>query len=426
MKQLLTFLFAFAVLSFGEMKAQENIDTYLESYETANVDHKLKLFFHFYSKLNTIDKDTILYYINDLQREGVKNKREDVIAMTNFGLAPYLQNNSLFDEASTRLKSAVKYYKKVQNDTMLSNCYNVLGSIYFLSGNIDKAETYFNESYRYGVIAGAERFQMLPIFNLARIKLERGDFEEAKKDLERYISYLKREKGMTRKLASAFALMGQLYLNQQEYDKALVNFTTSMEHSLTVGVLKTVANGYTNLAIVEFYSENYERSEQYFQLALSYRIKDNDKYYIAEGYYNLGDYYMGVNLMDSALINYQRSLKVGEEFGNLVVQKDALLQISNVYETLGNTDLQIATLKEIIKLQDELKKEQKSKDLMALKVSHDQSLTEVLNNGDIREEELKSQVVRYNAIFNNWLIVGGFILLGSIVIVFLLLRKRNN
>src|SRR5690554_7066259 len=106
------------------------------------------------------------------------------------------------------------------------------------------------------------------------------------------------------KSANAYGLLGQLYLDQQNYPKAIESYTHSMEVGLTVGNMKTVANGYTNMAIVEFYTENYDRSERYFRLALSYRIKDNNLFYISEGYYNLGDYFYGIGKLDSALTNY--------------------------------------------------------------------------------------------------------------------------
>src|SRR5690606_38403636 len=157
--------------------------------------------------------------------------------------------------------------------------------------------------------------------------------------------FLKESNGSMKKLAAAYGLLGQLYLNQNDLENAIVSFTKSMEYGLTVGSLKPVANGYTNLAISEFFLENYDQSEQYFQLALAYRIKDNDQFYIAEGYYNLGDFYMGIQMLDSALVKYEKSIEVGQSIGNYIIQKDALLQVSGVYEAMDKKDLQIQALK---------------------------------------------------------------------------------
>jgi tetratricopeptide (TPR) repeat protein len=224
-------------------------------------------------------------------------------------------------------------------------------------------------------------------------------------------------------LAAAHGLMGQLYLDQGKYAEAIEEYTRSMEYGLTVGSMKTVANGYTNLAIVEFFSENYDRSEQYFRLALAYRIKDSDKFYIAEGYYNLGDFYSGVEKMDSAIFNYQKSYEVGKDFNNLYTQKDALMQMSGIYETINNQGKQIETLRKIIDLQDQINKERNVKELKALKISHDQAYDEVVGIGKIREGELQNKVGSYHSIFNNWITITMLCLLGLFVLIFILTKR---
>ncbi|HZH86477.1 MAG TPA: tetratricopeptide repeat protein [Brumimicrobium sp.] len=425
MKHSKILLFLFLLCSFGNLKSQEDINKQLIEYETADVDHKIALFFFFYNKVREIEKDSILYYVKDLQKVGIKNKREDAIAMANFGLAPYLQENSLYDEAIRKLNKAAEYYKKAENDTMLADTYNALGNTVFLQGKIDKAEMFYTESAKFAKRSGEQKFLMLSVFNMARVNIELERYDDAYSEIDSYVQFLKKNDGSIRMLAAAYGLLGQLYLNQKDYVNAIENFTRSMEYGLTVGSMKTVANGYTNLAIVEFFSENYDRSEQYFQLALAYRLKDNDKYYIAESYYNLGDFYSGVNKMDSALINYQRSVDVGESFNNHIVQKDALLQISGIYETTSKPHLQIEVLKKIIEIQGKINKQQHEKELAALKISYDQSFNEALSIGGVREEELKSKLGSYNSIFNNWILLSIICVLG-LTLLFFFIKKKNK
>ena len=425
MKYYKTLIILFFIFSFGKVNAQDGLDSLLTEYKTASLDRKIVLFHLFSEEILSLDKDTILFYVKDLQAEGIKNNREDAIAMSSIGIVPYLQFNSLFDEASQKIKNAINYYQKVGNDTLLSMSYNILGNNSFLEGKIVIAEGYYMKSSEYAKRSGEKRYEMLSVFNLAKIYTQQAKYEKAEKNIKAYIDFLKNEETSITMLAAAYGLLGQMFLDQGMHDEAIENFSRSMEFGLTSGSLKTVAHGYTNLAIAEYFSENYDRSEQYFQLALAYRVKDNNQFYIAEGYYNLGDFYVGRERLDSALINYQRSFEFAQLSNNFTTQKDALVQIEGVYETLNQHTKQIEVLKQIIDLQDKISKQQSLKGLSALRLSYDQDFNEAINIGGIREEELHGKIGTIESVFNNWIVLTIACLLGLSVFVFYV-RKRNK
>lgn len=427
MKRIQTLFILLLIIPFGQLKAQVEIDGYIHDYETATVDEKIALFFLFSSELTSHYNDSILYYAKDLQEEGLKNNREDAIALANWGLAPYLQKNSLFEQTTNKLNSALKYYSKVRNDTMVSSCYNILGNTFYLQGKVNLAEAYYEKSAK--IVENIEdiRHRMVPLYNLARVYVQQGKYEEAKKNLDVYFVYLKDyDLELSMKSANAYGLLGQLYLDQQNYPKAIESYTHSMEVGLTVGNMKTVANGYTNMAIVEFYTENYDRSEQYFRLALSYRIKDNNLFYISEGYYNLGDYFYGIGKLDSALTNYQLSVDVAKEGNNLLFQKDGLVQISSIYDSLKKHEEHVLVLKQIVDIQEELSKQRFSEEFKALKMSYEQSYNEAISIGGMREQELETKVGAIESVFNNWLVISVLCFLGFMTFIFLLKRSKNK
>ncbi len=419
-KHLLAIIF---LVSFNYSFSQEEISDKLKEYEKASLNKKMELFFYFFQKFETDQKDSVLYYVNDLLSEGIKNKNKDAIALANFGIGPYLLGHSLFEEAEAKLEKAKKYYHSIQNDTMLADVYNSFGNSAFLQGNIAQAELYYNKSAEHALESGDERFKMLSSFNLSRIYLNQGKVEEAKKMIQDYIDFYLTE-GSMRKLAAAYGLMGQLYVDQHEHKTAIDYFTRSMESGLTAGSMPSVANGYTNLAIAEYLSGELQKSEQYFQLALAYRQKAGNKYYIAEGYYNLGDFYFGTGNLDSAIVNYSNSIQIAEESGNLQGQKDALVELSSVYGTLKLKDKQIETLKKIILIQDKLAKQQSYKEIIALKLSYINSEKEAISTGGIREDQLHNQVAKYQSIFNNWVLIVISCIAG--LVLFLYFFKRAS
>ncbi|PWH85384.1 tetratricopeptide repeat protein [Brumimicrobium oceani] len=423
MKQIKIWIsFSFLIL-FNLSYAQESISDKLEEYETSSLDRKMELFYYFFYKFESDQKDSVLYYVNDLISEGIRNKNQNAIALANLGIGPYLLSNSLFEEAEAKLKKAKKHYHKVENDTMLAEVYINLGNSSYLQGKFTEAEMLYNKSAEFAQASGDKRFQMLSVFNLSRIYLNQGRVEEAKRMIQEYIDF-NLSNGAMRKLAAAYGLMGQLYLNQSDNAQAIDYFTRSMESGLTAGYMPAVANGYTNLAIVEYVSGNMRKAEQYFQLALAYRQKAADKFYIAEGYYNLGDFFYGVAKFDSSIVNYAYSLKVAEESNNLQGQIDALYALDAVYDTLNEKDNQIAILKKLLVTEKKQATHQSYKEINALKLSYAQSEKEAINNGGIREDQLQSKVVEYQSIFSNWVWV--VFCCVALLFVFVFFFKRST
>lgn len=422
--KIFTYIFLFLIFYFHGLSsfAQEDVNQRLRQYNTATLDQKIALFHYVNLRL---DNDSILYYIKDLQKQGLKQHRDDVLAMANYGMGTYLREKSLFDESENKLKNALKYYLKVGNDTMTTDTYNALGNTAFLSGDISKAEILYTKSLRYGKQSGEKKFEMLPIPNIAKIHIQQGKYEEAEKSIKEYIAFYKKTNGSLRSLAAAYGLMGQLHLERKDYDKAINDYNNSMEYGLTVGSMKTVANCYTNLGIVEYLSNNNERSEQYFRLALAYRLKDDNKFFIAEGYYNLGDFYSGLEENDSAIANYKKSAEVAKSVNNLRTQMDALSQLSVVYNSLGKKNQEIEVLKDIISLQDDINKQQNKDILHALNLSYDQSIGEFKDVGAQREGKLQNQLVKYQSIFNIWVLIAILAIVGLMGLIYLL-RKRNG
>ncbi len=418
-----TSIILFIFLFGAHLCAQDIVEKQLKEYESASVDNKIILFHYFQTKIN---KDSLLPYIEDLQQIGIKQHRNDALAMSNYGMGYYLQTKSLLKEAESKLDKALNYYISIGNDTLTSDLYNQRGNTAFLEGNLTKAELLYNKSLDYAEQSGSKKYKMLSVPNLSKIYVQQGKFDLAEQEIRKYIQFQKDNNGNLRLLATAYGILGELHLNQEDYENAINDFNNSMEYGLMVGNMKTVANGYTNLGIVEYLSNNINRSEQYFRLALTYRLQDRDKYSIAEGYYNLGDFYSGIDKNDSAIVNYQKSASVAESTMNLRLQIDALSQLSTVYNYLGNKDREIETLKKVINLQDKVNKQQHEDVLNALGISYNQSLEEVKNLGEEREGILRSQIGKYQSVFNKWLIITLLGMFGLLVLIYFIRRKNRQ
>ncbi|HLW40358.1 MAG TPA: tetratricopeptide repeat protein, partial [Brumimicrobium sp.] len=407
MKRLGLFILFFIFFTPESLVGQHDFSDEIAVFnETKDVDTKMELLYEFAPSLIGLYGDSVLYFIRNLNYEGIKNKRKDAITMSNFYMSHYLIKNSFYEQAEGKLNSVIEYYNLVENDTMLALSHNLLGNIHYSRGNMNNAEKEYERALYYGERkSGREVIKMIPMQNLARIAIRNKEYDIAESLLREYIRFHHTPEGSIQDLASGYGLLGEFYLNQGDYENATDNFIRSMEYGLTVGTKSTVANAYTNLGIAEFFAENLKRSKEYFKLALAVRIEDGNALFIAASYYNLGDYFNGIGEIDSALVNYEKSASVSEESGVLRIKKDALEQIGLIYESLEENEKQITVLKEIIEVQNKIHAQKREEDSRVMNFNYEQTMLELEGVNQLREESLAGKVKRYQSVFNNWLFI---------------------
>lgn len=419
------FYFILILFCSGFFVHAQNTEEFIQEYEKGGVDLKMDILFGHYSELESINKDSILYFIKDLQSAGIDEGREDAIAMSNYYFGHFLNDNGLLDEAKRKILESIKFYKFQENDTMLAVAFNALGNSEYLEGNYGGAEEYYLKSYEYGKTSGKDRFKLLSSANLSRIYIYQEKYDKAKKILNDYIGYNKSISNY-RNVGAGYGLFGQYYMNQNDFDKAIEYLERSMEFNLSTGNSKLIGNGYTNIAIASFLKEDFKRSEEYFQLALSYRLEGGDGYFIAEGYFNLGDFYFEIKELDSALYFYNKSFDIAFENDNKIGMVDALGEIAKTYELKGDYKMQAKSLKEYIKLQDEINSEKLTNELSILRVSFEEDLKQQSFIGNQREEKLRGQIAEVSNIWDYWvwIVLIGLLTLSGVVYFSLNKRKK--
>lgn len=412
------------LLSWSSIMAQE-LDEHIEAYQNGNIDTKIQKLMYFHHKLGSINNDTVLYYIKDLQNEGIENDREDAIAMSNYVFGHYLNDNSLYDEAYEKLKEAERYYQFLENDSLLCVVHNAIGNNHYLQSEIKKAEEYYLSSIKYGELTGDVEFESLSFANLARIYISQEKYDEAKKLLDEYIA-LNKAASKVRNLGTAYGVYGQLYLSQDKFQESINHLERSMEYNLATGNNELIGNGYTNMAIAAFFQGDFEKAKSYFELALAYRKKEGKPFYIAESYYNLGDFFIGINELDSAEVAYKQSLEVARSSKNLIGEKDALLQLSVLYDSLNVPDLEADMLRKYIEVDKKLNQEKISRELATLRLSFEQELQQQEFLTQQREDELRNQIEEVDTVWDYWLWIVLICVLSIAGFVYVSYRKTTR
>tara|TARA_B100000508_G_scaffold136157_1_gene128831 strand:+ start:87859 stop:89145 length:1287 start_codon:yes stop_codon:yes gene_type:complete len=415
----------FIATILGQFVSAQDLSEQIVDYNKGDVDKKMEKLMFFHVKLTAIKEDTVLYFIRDLQDEGIENDREDAIALSNYVFGHYLNDHALYTEAYSKLTDALDYYEYAENDSMKCVVNNALGNTHYLQSQIKKAEEHYLKSISLGKKSGKVSFESLSFANLARIYISQEKYDEAKKLLDEYID-LNNKASNVRNLGTAYGLYGQYFLNQNKFEEAIKELEKSMEYNLSTGNNKLIANGYTNLAIAAYFKDDQDKAKDYFELALAYRKKWGNAFYIAESYYNLGDYFFGVNEMDSAKVAYEKSLKLARDEKNYVGIQDALMQLSVLYDSLDNPVMETKMLREYIEVDKKLDEEKISSELATLRLSFEQNLKQNEYITSQREKELRDQIAKVDTIWDYWIWIVLICVLTIAGFVFISYRKTSR
>ena len=396
----------------------ENLEELANKYAVGSVDDKIETIFHLYFLLEELDIDSSFFYIQDLHALGIKEQREDAIAMANYCYGHFLSTKMLLDESIGKFELALATFLQLSNDTVASEVYNGIGNAYFLRGDYLAAEEYYLKAIEQARLSKFARFELIPYPNLARIYIRRKEFDEAEKLLIDYINYFKGGSKL-KQLGLAYGVLGQLYMDKGNTDEAIKYLEQSLECNLTMGSARIIANGFTNMAIACFLTDKIDRAEQYFRLAMSYREKDANPYFLAEGYFNMGDFYIEMGKMDSCIYYYNRSLDVALASNNLVGITDVYRVLAEVYENKGDAKMQVAYLKKYIEKKEEQFNEKTTKELSVLRASFQISAHEQEFMATRREEEMQAKLSGVYQVWDYWIwIMIGFIVFLGMILIF--------
>lgn len=223
------------------------------------------------------------------------------VTICSFGQGSISKGDSLFEKK--KYSAALEQYKKATNNTSPSN-------------------------------------KSIPCNNKAALCLNKlGQFDEAKSLLNRTLKQLKSNKSLLTEEALTNKLLGEVYLNTANYEKAYEYFQKELKLFTSQTLKETRATNLNNLGIVSDQLGNHDAAKEYIQQAILLQANSDDKIALANSYNNLGLVFTSEN-PKKALIEYQKALKIyktekGTKHTSYINTNN---NIAIIYKKLGETD----------------------------------------------------------------------------------------
>ncbi len=370
-------------------------------------------------------------------------------------LAGFLSRKNDMGAAARYANRAMEESRKIGYRKGEGNVYSLLGVLAYYKSNMDSAEWY-------QLKAIAIRKEIDDTLGLGKAYIDLGnvaaDRGHLKKAIERYLTaqpYLEAVKD-TKQLANLYVNIGSIYHEQENYDKTLEYYFEALKysHKMQPNGIATVYNNislvykelgrygealdysyksldikqginyergiaasYTTIASIYAKQSEWDKAEEYYDLAIALYREIGDKYGLGMALGGKGDLLLATDRGSDAKSLYLEALPLAEEEGLNTLLRDVNLSLSELYASQGEYKLAYEARKRyeaandsivnfetngrIAELMTEYETEQKEQALLL-------SQTEVARQQEVN----RWQLIAFGGILLALLVLGGLILRG--------------
>lgn len=222
-------------------------------------------------------------------------------------------------------KQGVKLSNSINWEIGKANCYNALGTNYYIKSDYSNAIKYYEKSLKINEKSNIKAAIASNLLNLGNVYSSISDYT---KSLEYYQKSLKINKILKNQLGIANNLsnIGIIYRYQSDYSKALDYYQEALKINISINNKSGIASNFLSIGILYLVQKNNHQAIEYYHKALKIYIELGEKSNVANMFGNIGIIY-------SELKDYSKSLEFAEKSLNIYIE---LGNQSGIARNLGN------------------------------------------------------------------------------------------
>jgi signal transduction histidine kinase len=360
--------------------------------------------------------DTALVFYLKAKSNFEKCGRKDWLAFTNLNIATNYTSLNENANALKYFKIAEDLNRTVRSDLIAENIYCTKGYLYFSLGDFPKAIDNFIPGLKIAEQINDEMMQASLLGNLGSVFGSIKDYKKSVEYLNRQIAIAKKiNDGYT--LSSGYKNLGWIEYENQHYIEALKYFKMALEVALTINQFDSMAECYGAIGDANEKLGNYNEAFINIYKALELNRKQGN-------FYNIGDNLLALSRTilnagnnkikdviggtldvktkrEKAIEFSLEALKIAEEKNTLTLKRDALKQLSNLYNLTGNEEKAFSYFKQYVVAKDSIMSSDNINSINSLQLKFETEKKEqqikLLNTDNvIKEKEISEKKTQRN------------------------------
>lgn len=263
--------------------------------------------------------------------ERTKDRAGVVESLINIGITTRILGDN--QQALNIMQESLHIAEELKDSRLIARSALFMGAIYSYMGDYDAALDYLNRSTSSpGALNQKDLAHALN--NKGVVNMERGNFDEALRDLERAL-VLREELKDKSEIASSLNNVAICYDDLGYYEQALGYYKKSLKLREELGDKANIANVLNNMGDYRLLGD-YKLVLQYNLQSLALATELGDKPLMARALGNVGNLYRQTGDYDRALEYALKSLALAEELADHQVAANELKHVSLAYHLKGD------------------------------------------------------------------------------------------
>ncbi|MDH3244347.1 MAG: tetratricopeptide repeat protein [Saprospiraceae bacterium] len=229
----------------------------------------------------------------------------------NLAVAYYNSGNSVL--AIENLLLALTQFETLKDTVSIQDCYNVIGNIYDLQDDHEKALEYYQQSLQYSERTGDKVSE-------AAVRLN----------------------------------IGNLYLEDRKYEEADTFLRIGVDILENAGNLQYLPGGYHNLGILEMEYGSLPNARMHLNKSIQLAMEINDEPNLAKATAAMGTVEARAGRYTLSLNHLNNAITIAEKVGDLESLRSIYQELTDIYRQLGNTGKELESYRSYILYHDSL------------------------------------------------------------------------
>ncbi len=256
------------------------------------------------------------------------------------------------DEAANHLKQALKLALDVSFEKGIIKSKLALGSMLETTSHYDSALSYFEQTLELAQEINYRKGVLDALAGKGKTLRSMTRWDEAIHTLKQCIELADVTQGDSSVVAQCYNHLGNIYLDQHHFEKALDNYQRSLALTEGVGRMNAILN--LNIGLVHFRLNDFDKALSYFMECLKIAQSLNDEFVVAHTYQRIGLIKKNTNAYDEARKYYNLAIEKFQEINDRSMVAYLFENIGNIYFEQENYAEALDYYEKSLKIQNEI------------------------------------------------------------------------
>lgn len=259
----------------------------------------------------------------------------------------YIQLSNTYINANPlkAIETATQALEFPHNATQDASARQLIGNLYFRTGNLNKSIEYFQKSILAAGESGNDRQKALSQSSLGGVYFMNGNLSEAASNYLQALRYFETQQDKN-SMVNVYAGLANIYTKQNNFSKALeYNLKAISIYEASSNTFKKLLS-YEQIGNLYLKQNNYTKANEYFLQSLNLYKELNNMAGEASTRFQLGNIGAALHQNNQAIQQYQISLALSKRLNMLPLQAANYNALAKTYEEQGEFEQAIQQAKQ--------------------------------------------------------------------------------